>query len=382
MSRSVVLPKRSVWAPSSDRKAAIEVVAPVFLRTILQETRRKGFDPQSLCRGLGFLVSDLETPGFMVSHAEAATVLRRALAAINNPDLALELGMRGNITNLGVLALGLLASATLGEAMRVILRYPASAGLLVDLSEEVSGHEHGLKASARVEHQDIEPFVVDGVFTGLVRLCRQATGAAYSPLAVELTRSRPPDPRPYEAYFRSPVHFGAPRNRLVSDARWMDFVLPTANVMSARYAEVLLQREATQTAESAVGLAVARAVRQTLTHAPGSAEVASSLFLSERTMRRRLQASGQSFRKMQDEERKSCALALVTGGRVPLGQIALDTGFKDLSSFRRAFKRWTGRTPAEVRAQAGQRLETRAVAVPGMEPRPAGGPGPSAAEPR
>ncbi len=339
-------------APPSDARALTEQVAPVFLRVVLEAAQRLGIGSASLCRGLGFSANDLEAPGFTVSHFEALTVMRRALSAIGNPTLGLELGMQSNIANRGALALGLLASATLGEALGLMLRHPASAGLLVAVTEETSPHQHALRATSRFESHDIEPFLVDKLFTGLVRLCRQGVSVGYAPIAVELVRQPPADVKPYEAYFRSPVRFGAPLNRLVSDVSWMDFPLPTANAMSLRYAEDLLSAEASRTGESAVGLTVARAIRQTLPQSSSSAEVASSLHLSERTLRRRLMESGLSYRKMQDEGRKSRALALVLNGQMDLSAVALETGFADISNFRRAFKRWTGRTPTEMRGKS------------------------------
>ena len=336
-------------APPCKRRALTEKVAPVFLRVVLEEARRVGVGSPSLCRGLGFSANDLEAPGFMVSHFEATTVMRRALLAIGNPVLGLELGMRSNIGSRGALALGLLASPTLGEAVHLMLRFPASAGLLLSLSEATSSHQHALLAASPFESHDIEPFLVDKLFTGLVRMCRQGTSADYAPIAVELVRRAPSDVKPYEDYFRCPVHFSSPRNRLLSDVRWMDFPLRTADPMSARYAEGLLLGDASQAGESAVGLTVARAIRQTIPQSTSAAEVASSLHLSGRTLRRRLMESGLNYRTMQDEERKSRAIALVLNGRMELPEVALETGFANISNFRRAFKRWTGRTPTEMR---------------------------------
>ena len=334
---------------AADHKALTEMVAPLLLRTVLEAADHGGVDTLALCRGLGFLPGDLDVPGFMVSHFEAVTVIRRALQAIGNPALGLELGMRSNIVSRGALALGLMASATLGDALRLMLRFPASAGQLLALHEEALASQQVLQASSLFGHYDVEPFLVDKLFAGLVRLCRQGTSADYAPAAVELVRNRPADVRAYEAYYRCPVRFGSARNRLICDIRWMDSALPTASAMVLRYAIELLQREATPAKESVVVQAVARVVRQAKPQASAAAEVASSLHLSERTMRRRLMESGQSFRAMQDEQRKSRALALVLNGRLDLTQVALEVGFADVSSFRRAFKRWTGKTPSEMR---------------------------------
>jgi AraC-like DNA-binding protein len=324
-------------------------VAPVLLRTVLLEARRVGVDSPKLCNGLGFTAQDLDIPGFMVSHDEAAIMLRRALAAIDNPLLGLELGLRSNLANLGALALGLMASPTAGHAVSLIVRFPASAGLLLSLDEELAAQDHALLAMPLPGSKDLEPFLVDKLFAELVRLCRQGTDADYAPRVVELRRQQPADTQAYEDCFGCPVRFASPRNRLVSAASWMRFSLPTANRMALRYAEEALQGEAVQAMESAVGLAVGRVLRQPSPHPTSPAKVASSLNLSERTLRRRLMESGLSYRKMKDEGRKERALTLVKNGQMDLADVARETGFADLSNFRRAFKRWTGRTPNQMR---------------------------------
>jgi AraC-like DNA-binding protein len=330
-------------------RALREKIAPVFLRAVLQEARRLGIDCVPLCSGLGFAAADLDLPGFMVSHLEAATVMRRALRAIDRPELGLELGMRSNLANRGALALGLLASPTLGDAVRLMLRFPASAGLMLEVHEESAARQHALVAAPLFGNHDIEPFLVDKLFSGLVRLCRQGAGAGFAPIAVELVRPAPATALDHETYFACPVRFGCLRNRLVSDARWMATVFPTANTMSFRYAEQALQAETLQAGGSAVGMAVARVMRNGPPHATSPAEVASSLHLSERTLRRRLMESGLSYRTLLDEGRKSRALTLVLNGQMDLAAVALETGFADLGNFRRAFKRWTGQTPNQMR---------------------------------
>ena len=154
--------------PPSGKSSSIDKVAPVLLRTVLQEARRVGVDSPKLCSGLGFTEEDLDIPGFMVSHAEAATLLRRSLLAIDNPTLGLELGMRSNLANLGPLALGLLASPTPGDAVHLLLRFPASAGLLLFLDEEKSSRQHSLLAMPLSDSNDLESFLVDQLFAGLV----------------------------------------------------------------------------------------------------------------------------------------------------------------------------------------------------------------------
>lgn len=340
--------------PAADPRASTTRVAPVYLRPILEEFRRVGADPRALFRGLGISAGDLGAPGFLVTHAEAATILRRAIPLLDNPNLGLELGMRSRITNLGVLALGLLASSTLGEGIGLSLRYPRSAGFLLTVSEDRLKDQHVLIAEPLFGNHDLMPFLVDKLFAGLVRQRRQLTGADYAPAVVELVRRRPANARAYEQFFQSAVRFGSPSNRIVSDPRWLVLPLPLADTMAYRLACDLLDKEAAQlTGLAAVGLAVERAIRKALPKVPTPAQVAASLNLSERSLRRRLAGEGVSFSGLLDESRKSRALELVANGQRPLAEAARATGFADVRNFRRAFKRWTGQVPSALRAGSG-----------------------------
>lgn len=332
-----------------DARGAMTSVAPVYLIPVVQEFRRAGHPARLLFRGLGVSEKDLDVPGFMVSHLEASLVIRRALRTLDAPGLGLELGMRTRITERGALALGLLAAETLGDAIALSLRFPRSAGYLMAVHDERSTRRHKLVVEPMFGNLDLQPFLVDLMFAAVVRLRRQVTEANYSPIAVELVRPRPAHAADYESHFKCPVHFGCAGNVLVSDAAWLDFPLPMANAMAYRLSWQLLERESERaTAMSIVGFKVERAIRRALPQVAAPADIADSLHLSERTLRRKLAQEGLSFRTLLDEGRKSRALELMMSGRRSITEVTAETGFSDTRSFSRAFKRWTGRPPSEV----------------------------------
>ena len=340
---------KTTWPGSADTPGSMTSLAPVYLRPIVEETSRVGFDAQALFHGLAFSASDLDVPGFMVSHAEAVELIRRALRILDNSRLGLELGMRSKITDRGALALGILAARTLGDAIALALQFPRSAGYLLMISEERSNERHTLTVDPLHDEHDLMPFLVDLTFAGMVHVRRQVASEDYSPTMVEFVRKRPANASAYERYFRGAVLFGCLRNRLVSELAWLDFALPMANAMSYRLSVQLLEREAEQAGGmSANGQAVERAIRRALPMMAGPADVAASLNLSVRTLRRKLADEGISYRGLVDAGRRSRALELLVNGRRSFAEVAAETGFSDVRSFRRAFKRWTGITPSDL----------------------------------
>jgi AraC-like DNA-binding protein len=71
-------------------------------------------------------------------------------------------------------------------------------------------------------------------------------------------------------------------------------------------------------------------------------------------LQRRLSELGHSYQSLVDEARREVALRLVAEGRHSLIEIAFLTGFAEQSSFTRAFKRWSGKTPRAFRTDAPQ----------------------------
>lgn len=80
-------------------------------------------------------------------------------------------------------------------------------------------------------------------------------------------------------------------------------------------------------------------------------EVAAAIAVSPRTLRRKLEREGKSFRELVDEERCQLACHLLTGTQMKLDEMAIHLGYTDTASFTRAFRRWKNCAPGEYRKQ-------------------------------
>jgi AraC-like DNA-binding protein len=85
---------------------------------------------------------------------------------------------------------------------------------------------------------------------------------------------------------------------------------------------------------------------------PNVASIARKLGTSSRTLQRRLGETGLSFRDVVEEVREQLARAYLTDVALPMGEVAQRLGYAEVSAFLRAFKRWTGMTPGQLRAAA------------------------------
>ncbi|HYP84256.1 AraC family transcriptional regulator [Variovorax sp.] len=328
-------------------------VAPLTLRPLFDEARRQGIDVEGVCQGLAFTPGDLDNPRFCLPHDRAVEAARRVLCLTGDASLGAVLGARTNLASRGILALGLMASSALGEAVDLALRYPRSAGFLLAVRQQAAAPgRHVLLAEPLPNCADVAAFLADKLLVGMVSILRHLAGAHYTPLAIEFVHRQPARAHLFEDFAGCPVRFGCRHNRLISEASWMAAPIPTANARSYRLAcHLLEQEEHFLRTRCPVVEAAERMMRHALPSMPTLAALAAALNLSERTFRRRLAEAGTNYHALADEVRKARALELITDGGMTISRTAAEAGFGDLRSFRRAFKRWTGTCPSEAFAR-------------------------------
>jgi AraC-like DNA-binding protein len=93
-------------------------------------------------------------------------------------------------------------------------------------------------------------------------------------------------------------------------------------------------------------------------------EIARRLGMSHRTLARRLASEGLTLSVILDELRASLARSYLKAGDLPISQIAWLLGYREVSAFTHAFKRWTGMTPRQSRVQGNAESSDRIAESP------------------
>ena len=86
-------------------------------------------------------------------------------------------------------------------------------------------------------------------------------------------------------------------------------------------------------------------------HVPTLGEIARSLAVSERTLRRRLQAQDTSYSELLQEVRREHAETALAQSNLTVDEIAARLGYTETTNFRHAFRRWLGVSPHAFRLQ-------------------------------
>lgn len=192
------------------------------------------------------------------------------------------------------------------------------------------------------------PEAIDAYATIFMRLSRGLLGRDFNPLALRLQRPVPSHPEAWQRMFRCPVHFAAEHNQLILSADRVDRPLESASPELAAANEAIAQRLLAAREQSDWGQRVQRLLAERLPQGdPGEAAIAEALHLSLRSLQRKLAEQGTRYGELLQQTREALARQYLAEGRHSVSEIAYLLGFGDASSFTRAFKRWTGKSPSQ-----------------------------------
>jgi AraC-like DNA-binding protein len=145
----------------------------------------------------------------------------------------------------------------------------------------------------------------------------------------------------YAEVFGAPVIFGAPYDDIELDADVLALPLPGADPITSEILEAKVEQLAIAPEESFIER-VRKAAADRVDPSPD--DIAKALGISARTLRRHLDAEGETFRGVIDRLRRDRADELLARG-MAVKEVAFALGFSEPSAFSRAYKRWTGKAP-------------------------------------
>jgi AraC-like DNA-binding protein len=282
-----------------------------------------------------------------VSYRQCAEVIRRAIALLPHGHVGLEIGEALHVVSLGKVGLGMMASENSHRMFDFLLAFQRSAGCLLSLHSEATAKHFRIVAQPLFHDPELQRFLVTYTLSALASLARQIVGPACQPLAIELALPEPAERASYKQVFGRAPLFEQKTNRLVFAAAPQ--LLPCAEPSVARAMQAALQAAQPAKTVLEIGAAVAQIIRRHHGVPPPLAQVARSLNMSERSLRRRLCDEGLSFRALIAEDRRVRTLTLVTQSDASMTQVAARSGYTSARSLRRAVNRWTGVGPSSLR---------------------------------
>jgi AraC-like DNA-binding protein len=278
-------------------------------------------------------------------------MLETAVALTDDPTLTLRLGQRIEIDSYGTFGFALMSCANLRDSIELMLRY---GKMFFEPGWQSQAHDNGLllRLDLRRGTPTQQQIVTELCFSQLSAIGTSLYRSRLEGAEVYLKHSKPSHARSYRSILNAEVTFGAEHSELFLPAQVLDTPVKTANISD----HVVFHQQCEEMLRGLGGVEkTTTAVRQLLIQSAGDfpdiAQVANNLHVSERTLRRRLEAESTSFRSTFDEIRDLLAREYLAKTELTVAEIAHLLDYSETVNFRRAFVRWNNLTPIKYREQ-------------------------------
>lgn len=327
-------------------------VAPAFVRGMLAGAVQRGLEAAAMLAAAGIAPDCLSDDGARVPLADYAALYNHINATLDDEAFGLfPEPMR--VGCFEFLCRATITAPHLEEALQRAIRFLRAVlpGMSITIRRDGS--------AAILEIAETRPLTVDRVFAyeWLLRLLHGLScwlvGRGIALDAVDFPYPRPPHADDYALIYTAASHFNtldASCLRARIAANLLELPIRRDEAALQRFLDgapgklTMLYRR-----DRELVLRVRDHLRTSLPDLPELYETAAALQMSPRTLNRRLEDEGSSFRAIKDALRRDIALARLTKTSQAVSTIAGELGYSDPSAFFRAFVSWTGMSPSAYR---------------------------------
>ncbi|MCG8672621.1 MAG: AraC family transcriptional regulator [Pseudomonadales bacterium] len=332
--------------------ANAKAISASYVQVMADLVESHGGDSNALIRKAALGRHRDADPLSFITLGQYDALLREALAVTKNPALGLFLGKAIKFSDHGTFAYSALSFPRLWDAMKVGMKFSKLVNQVVDIQLEEKTKFNIIKIDTAYFSGDIYHTVLEMVMSLFCEILRFMLNEEISDIEIDFCFSAPEYESEYHDVFESKLKFNAPTNEVRIPKALANKPLIMANPDVARKFE----QECDKLIEKIYQpKSYHQLVHEALYLCRGSFpqldDVAEQLNTSPRTMRRRLQEEGTSFKQVLDEVRLDLASRYLAMTELSIGEIAELLGYTDQNSFSHAYKQLTGYPPTTYRKQ-------------------------------
>ncbi len=323
----------------------------VYLRDYLLD---RNIDPRPIFAECGIAEVRESESALPIATTKVIELFDLAAAESDDSLLGFNLARNYHYESSAVIILAMLAAPTVVEAIETLGLFDkyVDSGIAItsDFASDTASFTCNLIGVDGRRSTQLNEYLV----TFIVSTFNMATRKAMPLSCVDFQHLRNTRKDKLNQYFNTNVTYGRPENALRFDSSYLKQHMFTSNALLY---DILVN--ALKTYFSAdfrqhgfIDSVCRELMRQPEIETTDIKSVAHGLSMSERTLRRRMKQEGFTFREVKRLTRERQTKYYLANTNMPLAEIAYAVGYAELSSFSRAFKRWTGTTPQEYRVMA------------------------------
>lgn len=315
-------------------------VSGAWTRGLVRAFHKIGLDVDALCESVGLDIEVLMDPTGRPPRDLAGRLWRAALEVTGDRFLGLRAATAWDTRVDHLIYLLMTSAPTFGEGVSTAVRYQE----LLSHGRVVTFGDHPLHVPLqinKVEHElPVLSQEVEYVATLFIKLFRFTTEDQCQLVEMSFEHPYRGSIELYERIFQAPVRFGQPRTTMLLHHESWDLKLSHSNHVLYDQLEGIAAALHAELKDNSFNDSVRERIKALLPKGDCSIEsVAAALHMAPRTLQRRLQEEGTTFRTLVDATRKSIVLDCVERQQAP-DEIVRHAGYTNPRSFRRAMKRW------------------------------------------
>lgn len=325
----------------------------MYVQRLLAGAARRGVLPEELFERSGLDPARLGDPDGRIEGGEVIRLVQEVMRRTQDEFIGLASDARSKPGTFSMMAHAVINCPNLAQAIRRSLDFYGLFETPTVASMEVADNEGRVTLSLRQDTPFADTILEVMVFVS-VRFWSWLVGRRLDPLVIEFAGDPPPRAAEFQQLFRCPVNYGMETNVIRFPAAWLTLPLAQTPLSLSRFLKDSL---ALIIGGRAKPVGLADQVRNMLgkeaygNSFPELSDICRQLNMTQQTLRRRLKDEGTSYQVIKDQMREDAARFYLAKPALSIDEIALMMGFSEASAFHRAFKKWTGMTPAACRRQ-------------------------------
>lgn len=330
----------------SEASVAISMVFPV-MKTIVH----KGFNAEEFCRHASFDYALLQDVEARIPGSELKRLMLEAASYTGDEYFGLHQGLIMEFADMGLLGYVMMHSRTIGDALAAYQRYNVILCSGFQLGWEIQGEDFLLTMRLEDGGGDSRHCMED-MASSLYCMIGKLSNRHIALHEVSLSHDAPSDMKPYQAVFGMTPIFGCESNYLRMSKETLEHpVIYSDPRLLALFESIVQETKDGMTATGGLQEQIMHWMKKTLpTHYPTLQHTAEQFGMSVRTLQHKLKSEKTTFNDLSVQVRKELAMGYLRNRNTSVGDIAYALHFSEPSAFQSAFKKWTGMTPGQYRA--------------------------------
>ncbi|MEZ8223624.1 AraC family transcriptional regulator [Vibrio splendidus] len=317
---------------------------------LLNTLEQRGLDIERLLNDVGLPNMDWRDPNGKLTYADKLALFSVANQSFPHDGLGLWLGEHASLSHFGVLGYALSTSQNVGEAIKSGFKYLRLNGPIFSVKLFLDSEQAMIQIENTLEVGDFLPFCSEYFLSSIVSLFKELTGHELDIHTLALPFARPNYAKLYDERFQCPVIFEQNYCELRFDVSVLSQTLLTHDAATLkRYLASCQSIVETLDSEHLLTNQIKTIFYQTAGSFPNIEQLADEFGCSSRTLRRELVTHDSSYQVLLTEVRVELAKELLLGTTMSIDDIGERLGYSDPANFRRAFKGWLNKTPAQFR---------------------------------